>query len=118
LLGQRPDVPNLLQTADLYASSSWTEGLGTSILEALAVGLPIVASDAGGIKEMVIHGKTGYLVPNRDPEALGNAIASNLENRTEALKMAEAGVQHINANFLPKHMVDGMIEVYEKVLAA
>lgn len=118
LLGQRPDVPNLLQTADLYASSSWTEGLGTSILEALAVGLPIVASDAGGIKEMVIHGKTGYLVPNRDPEALGNAIASNLENRTEALKMAETGVQHINANFLPKHMVDGMIEVYEKVLAA
>jgi glycosyltransferase involved in cell wall biosynthesis len=67
---------------------------------------------------MVIDGKTGYLVPNRDPEALGNAIASNLENRTEALKMAEAGVQHINANFLPKHMVDGMIEVYEKVLAA
>jgi glycosyltransferase involved in cell wall biosynthesis len=117
LLGQRPDVANLLQTADLYASSSWTEGLGTSILEALAVGLPIVASDAGGIKEMVIDGKTGLLVPNRDPEALGNAIAQSLGNRTQALKMAESGIQHINANFLPKHMVDGMIDVYEKVLA-
>jgi glycosyltransferase involved in cell wall biosynthesis len=118
LLGQRPDVPNLLQTADLYASSSWTEGLGTSILEALAVGLPIVASDAGGIKEMVIDGQTGLLVPNRDPEALGNAIAQSLGNRTEALRMAENGIQHINAHFLPKHMVDGMINVYEKVLAA
>jgi glycosyltransferase involved in cell wall biosynthesis len=117
LLGQRPDVANLLQTADLYASSSWTEGLGTSILEALAVGLPIVASDAGGIKEMVIDGKTGLLVPNRNPEALGNAIAESLENRTRAFEMAESGIQHINANFLPKHMVDGMVEVYEKVLA-
>ena len=118
LLGQRPDVPNLLHTADLYVSSSWTEGLGTSILEALACGLPIVASDAGGICEMVIDGKTGYLVPNRDPEALGNTIVTSLTNRDHALAMAESGIQHINAHFLPSHMVDGMINVYEKVLAA
>jgi glycosyltransferase involved in cell wall biosynthesis len=118
LLGQRSDVANLLHSADLYASSSSTEGLGTSVLEALACELPVVATDAGGVKEMVLNGRTGYLVPKKDPAALGKAIAASLEDRANAQSMARTGIEHINANFLPEQMVDNMIKVYEKVLTA
>jgi glycosyltransferase involved in cell wall biosynthesis len=118
LIGRREDVANLMHTADLYASSSITEGLGTSVLEALACALPIVATDAGGINEMVMDGTTGYLVPSRSPEALGKAIAASLADRPKALAMAEAGVEHVHAHFLPKHTVEGMIGIYENLLGS
>jgi glycosyltransferase involved in cell wall biosynthesis len=118
LLGQRTDVARLMRTADLYVSSSHTEGLGTSILESLACKLPIVASDAGGVCEMVIDEQTGYLVPNRNPRALGEAIAKALGDPQRTQQMADNGLVHIEENFLPHHMVKGFVAVYEKLLAA
>jgi len=115
-LGQRADVARLMRTADLYVSSSHTEGLGTSILEALACELPIVATDAGGVREMVLDGKTGFLVPKRNSELLGRAIADSLRNPEKRSEMVANGLAHINANFLPRHMTEGFIEVYEALL--
>lgn len=115
-LGQRSDVAALMRAADLYVSSSHTEGLGTSVLESLACELPIVATDAGGVREMVLDGKTGYLVPKRDPEALGKAIARSLRDPDRRREMSVNGLAHINAHFLPKHMTEGFIEVYESLL--
>ena len=115
-LGQRSDVARIMRTADLYVSSSHTEGLGTSVLEALACELPIVATDAGGVREMVLDGKTGLLVPKRDPEALGRAIGESLRNADKRREMVANGLAHINANFLPNHMTEGFIEVYEALL--
>ena len=115
-LGQRPDVARLMRTADLYVSSSHTEGLGTSVLEALACELPIVATDAGGVREMVLDGKTGFLVPKRNPELLGRAIAESLRNPGKRREMVANGLAHINAHFLPAHMTEGFIEVYEDLL--
>jgi len=73
-LGFREDVVDLLRSADLFCVSSYLEGLGTSTLDAMASGLPVVATNVGGIPEIVKHGETGLLVPPRDPEAIARAI--------------------------------------------
>jgi glycosyltransferase involved in cell wall biosynthesis len=74
-LGFRKDVPDLLRAADLFCLSSYLEGLGTSILDAMAAGLPVVATRVGGIPEVVAEGETGLLVPAREPRALADALA-------------------------------------------
>lgn len=116
LLGHRKDVPELVAAADLYVSSSFSEGLGTSVLEALASGTPVVAAVAGGVPEMVIDGKTGYLVPNRNAAALAEGIQISLSRRPEALEMARAGRRHVEDNFTVHRMVDGTLEAYEDLL--
>lgn len=75
-LGFREDVPDLLRAADLFCISSCLEGLGTSILDAMAAGLPVVATRVGGIPEAVTDGETGLLVPPGDPEGLAQAIGA------------------------------------------
>ena len=116
LLGHRTDVPSIIRTADLYVSSSWSEGLGTSVLEALAAEVPVVATVAGGVPEMVLDGRTGYLVPNRNPEALAAAIIRSLQHRDHARKMARAGAQLVRDKFTVDRMVEGTIRVYESLL--
>ncbi len=84
-LGFREDVPDLLHAADFFCISSRLEGMGTSILEAMAAGLPVVATRAGGIPEIVQDGSTGNLVPPGDPVALSDALvamAADAERRT------------------------------------
>jgi len=84
-LGFRSDVADLLRAADLFCLSSRLEGLGTSILEAMAAGLPVVATRAGGIPEIVAEGVTGLLVPPGNPDALADALvamASDTVRRT------------------------------------
>lgn len=75
-LGFREDVTDLLRAADLFVISSYLEGLGTSILDAMAAGLPVVATRVGGIPEAVVDGETGVLVPPSDPQALGEALSA------------------------------------------
>ncbi len=116
LLGYRNDVPRLIKTADIYVSSSWSEGLGTSVLEALACEKPVVATEAGGVSEMVIDHNTGLLVPNRNPEALAKAIHYILNNLEEAKKMAKQGRLHIEKHFTVERMVDETVSVYKKLL--
>ncbi len=74
LLGFRDDVPDLLRAADLFCVSSYLEGMGTSTLDAMAAGLPVVATNVGGIPEIVEERATGLLVPPRDPAALAEAV--------------------------------------------
>jgi len=73
-LGFREDVNDLLRAADLFVVSSYLEGMGTATLDAMAAGLPVVATRVGGIPEIVDDGVTGILVPPRDPGALGAAM--------------------------------------------
>lgn len=115
-LGHRDDAPRLIRAADLYVSSSWSEGLGTSILEALACGTPVVAARAGGADEMVLPEKTGRLVPVRDPEALGRAIVAALRDPEGSEAMASAGRDLVEREFTVPSMVAGTIAVYEELL--
>ena len=115
-LGQRKDAPRVIRAGNVYVSSSWSEGLGTSILEALAAGTPVVATRAGGADEMVIPGRTGWLVPVRDPSALGKAIIQCLRHRDDALRMAAAGRRLVEDEFTAPRMVDRTLEVYAQLL--
>ncbi len=116
LLGHRNDVPRLIKTADLYVSSSWSEGLGTSILEALACEKPVVATEAGGVSEMVIPHETGLLIQNRNPQLLAEAIIYMLSHPDEAKAMAKKGKKHVEDNFTVQRMVDETISVYKKLI--
>jgi glycosyltransferase involved in cell wall biosynthesis len=115
-LGQRKDAPRLIRAGTVYVSSSASEGLGTSILEALASGIPVVATRAGGADEMVIPGRTGWLVPVRDAVALGKAIVECLQHRDEALRMAAEGRCLIEDEFTAPRMVERTLAVYAQLL--
>ncbi len=78
-LGVRQDVPKLMNAADAYVMSSAWEGMPMVLLEASATGLPIVATDVGGNSEIVLHGKTGFLIPPKDPEALAAGYGAPYE---------------------------------------
>ena len=89
LLGQREAVP-LLKALDIFVLSSWGEGMGSVLLEAGAVGLPIAATRAGGIPEVVDDGRGGLLSAPRDPEALARNILRLMDDRPAARRMAAA----------------------------
>ncbi|HJP36647.1 MAG TPA: glycosyltransferase [Gammaproteobacteria bacterium] len=118
LLGHRDDAPAVIRAADIYVSSSWSEGLGTSVLEGLACGVPVVATVAGGIPEMIRNGETGYLVPNRDSGALAAALLEALNDKDGARKMAVRGPGFVAENFSVERMVADTIGAYEELLEA
>jgi glycosyltransferase involved in cell wall biosynthesis len=91
LLGFREDVVPLLRAADLFVLSSYLEGLGTSVLDAMAAGLPVVATEVGGVPEMVRHEVTGLLVPPRDPAALARAMERLVGDPTLRARLGGAG---------------------------
>ncbi len=91
LLGRREDVPALLAAADLFVLPSHEEGFPNALLEAMAYGLPVVATAVGGTLEIVEDGVSGILVPPRSPAALAQAIATLLGDPAAARRMGQAG---------------------------
>jgi glycosyltransferase involved in cell wall biosynthesis len=99
MTGYREDVPVILSLLDLFAMPSYREGMPRSLLEAMATGLPVVATDIRGCREEVIDGGTGLLVPPRDHYALGEAILKILSDREMAAGMGRAGRQRVLDHF-------------------
>ena len=91
LVGPRTDIPQLLRAADVAVLSSHEEGFPTAVLEYMIAGLPVVATDIGGTGEAVSDGETGYLVPPRDPQALGAALLRLANDRAARRSMGAAG---------------------------
>jgi glycosyltransferase involved in cell wall biosynthesis len=112
LLGHRDDVPEILAAADVFAFPSLFEGLGGSVLEALALGVPVVASDLDALDGVIDHGVTGVRVPPADPAALAVAIGSLLEDRPRAVALGEAGRRRFLDRFTLEHSVEGMLRLY------
>lgn len=98
-LGPRHDVRKLLEQSCLFALSSTSEGLSISVLEAMAAGLPVVATDVGGNPEVVIHGETGLLVPARSPEKLAAAVLELWRDFQRAERMGQAGRVRVEEHF-------------------
>lgn len=112
LLGFRPDALSLLKAFDLFVMSSVTEGLGTSLLDAMALKKGIVATRAGGIPEVVVDGVTGLLVPPRSPVDLAGAIVRLLEDEPARTAMGEAGRARVEARFTVARLVGETLGVY------
>lgn len=117
-LGLRDDVPDLMAHADVFVNPSLTEGMPNTVLEALASGLPVVATDVGAVGELVLNDMTGLLVPPGDAPALAQAIA-----RLEALPdlarcLALRGRRHVEQGFSLLSRTAHVVALYRGILAA
>jgi len=115
LPGFRTDVLGCLKSFDVFVMSSVTEGLGTSLLDAMACSRPIVATNAGGIPEVVDDGVTGLLVPPRNHTAMAEAIIELISNRARRQQMGDAGFARVNERFTVERMIAGTAAVYARV---
>ncbi len=116
-LGFRRDVPKLMAAFDLYALPSLWEGLSISLIEALAAGKPIVATDIDGNREVVDHAETGLLVPPADVPALAAALRTLLTDHALAAHLAKNARAAAETRFSRARMVEQNLAVYRRVLA-
>src|SRR5450631_238087 len=115
LPGFRTDVIGCLKSFDLFVMSSVTEGLGTSLLDAMACSRAIVATTAGGIPEIVEEGVNGSLVPPRDAAAMARAIVALLHDEAKRRAMGQAGFARVSERFTVERMVEETAAVYARV---
>jgi glycosyltransferase involved in cell wall biosynthesis len=110
--GAQSDIPAILAEAIMFCLPSYREGLPKSILEAMAAGLPVVATDVPGCREAVTHEATGLLVPARDAPALAAAIARLLAEPATRARMGAAGRQAVLAEFSDQIITMQTLAVY------
>ena len=115
LAGFRTDVLARLKAFDVFVMSSVTEGLGTSLLDAMGAARPIVATRTGGIPEVVEDGVTGLLVPPGDGRRLADAILALLADEGRRRRMGEAGLARARQHFSAERMVSGTLAVYARM---
>lgn len=115
-LGARRDIPDLLRGCDLFVFPSLYEGLGISLIEAMATGCPCVATQAGPIPEVIRHGVDGWLVPPADAQALAGAVCSLLADEEERKRLGEAAAASVLARFHPETAARKLESIYESVL--
>jgi sugar transferase (PEP-CTERM/EpsH1 system associated) len=116
LPGECSDIPELMRSMDLFVLPSLGEGISNTILEAMASGLPVVATRVGGNPELVLEDRTGTLVPAADPEALMHAMHRYLCDPDLAPDHGSTARAHVEANFSWNSMVSGYMGVYDKLL--
>src|SRR5437763_10121418 len=115
LPGFRTDVIGCIKGFDLFVMSSVTEGLGTSLLDAMACARPIIATAAGGIPEVIEHNVNGLLVPPRDHTALARAIVRALKDEALRRRLGESGLARVRDRFTVERMVAATAAVYARV---
>lgn len=114
--GFRPDAASYLPAFDLFVHSSVEEGLGTSILDAEAAGLPIVATRAGGIPEAVLEGESALLVQPGDPESMASAILELGRDADRRAAMGDAGARFVAQAHSDRRMVEETFAAYQDIL--
>ena len=114
-LGYRADIPDLLSATDIYVHSSVNEGFGIAIIEAMAVGLPVVATNVGGIPEIIINDVNGMLVPPENPQALADAISELIEHPDKRKILSDKGRQHVEVTFTNQIMAKKYMGIYSKL---
>ena len=116
MTGSRNDIHCLLAAADVFVSSSITEGISMTILEAMACALPVIATAVGGNPEVVVDGKTGLLVHSQEPQELAKAMYRYVDDRELAVRHGIAGRVRLLERFNHERMVDSYIELYGSLI--
>jgi sugar transferase (PEP-CTERM/EpsH1 system associated) len=117
LPGERHDVPAIMRTLDLFILPSLAEGISNTILEAMASGLPVIATQVGGNPELVEAEQTGMLVPPADPAAMAEAISTYFVDAERCQHHGQAARRRVETCFSMQAMVDHYLHVYDTVLA-
>jgi glycosyltransferase involved in cell wall biosynthesis len=105
MLGARTDVRQLLSISDVAINPSHREGFSIAVLEAMAAGLPVVATDVGGNAEAVVSGESGIVVPPGEPEQLAEAVCAILDDRTYAARLGAMASRRFNEHFTLDQMI-------------
>ena len=114
-LGHREDVPALLAASDLLVLPSLYEGLPNVVLEAMNQGKAVVATDAPGTNELVVHEKTGLLVPRGEPKALARALRDLIRDPYRRQLFGAEGRAHLSPQFRLEAMIQAHAELYESL---
>jgi glycosyltransferase involved in cell wall biosynthesis len=114
--GSRDDVENIYAAFDLFVLPSHREGFPRSAMEAAACGLPVIATDIRGCREVVSDGQSGLLIPLRDPERLASAVEKLVDAPALRRQMGSAGRRKAEAEFDDRAVVSKTLEAYERVL--
>ncbi|MEO1766712.1 TIGR03088 family PEP-CTERM/XrtA system glycosyltransferase [Thiobacter aerophilum] len=117
LPGERTDIPTLMRAMDVFVLPSLGEGISNTILEAMASGLPVVATHVGGNPELVEEGVTGRLVPPGRPDELARALLEYVDDAAKRARAGDAARARVDARFSLDAMVRGYLGVYDEVLA-
>jgi glycosyltransferase involved in cell wall biosynthesis len=115
-LGGCSVIAELLQASTVCVLSSHSEGLSNAVLEYMAAGKPVVASDVGGMREVVLEGRTGYLVHRGDTNALADRVSFLLRNPERAEAMGECGRRYVNEKFSLSTQFAAVHELYTQLL--
>jgi glycosyltransferase involved in cell wall biosynthesis len=116
LAGDREDIPDLLACMDVFVLPSLGEGISNTVLEAMATGLPVIATRVGGNPELVQDGVTGLLVPVADVPALAAAILALAQDPARCEQMGRAAVQRVTTDFDWERAVSAYLQVYDELL--
>ena len=117
-MGHRNDAIEMMAGADLFVLPSAYEGIPVALLEAMAIGLPVVVTDVPGTSEVVENGVSGLRVPAADPAGLAEGILRILDDREEAVGLAREAARRVRESFSAEAMIDGVDALYRRVLGA
>ena len=115
-LGWHPEIPEFLKDADLFVLPSLWEGMPNVVLEAMASGVPTVATEVGGTPELVLEGETGVLVPPADSDALARSIITLLQDRELRSRMGQQALERAQSQFSPARMIERNEQLYAELL--
>jgi glycosyltransferase involved in cell wall biosynthesis len=116
-LGWVDDLPSLYAAFDVVALTSKLEGTPVALIEAAAAGKPVVATNVGGVSEVVRHGNTGLLVPPKDPVAVATNVLTLLDDPEGAARMGEEGAGWVRDRFSDQRLADDLTALYDELLA-
>ncbi len=116
MLGQRDDIPGLLNLSDCFVLSSRSEGLSCSIIEAMAAGLPVIATDVGGNCELVVNGENGYLVQPDHPGILSRRLQSIIDDAPGRKKFGEMSLRFAREKYSIETMIGKYADNYDSML--
>jgi sugar transferase (PEP-CTERM/EpsH1 system associated) len=117
-LGERKDIPELLNIFDIFVLPSKNEGVSLTLLEAMATKKPVVATSVGGNKEIIEHGKDGYLVPPCSPKKLREAVLDMVKSNGKAEQLGIAAYEEVKEKYSLEKMAKAYQEIYESALSA